>query len=255
MARIPETGPNLAKSMARSPETDPKWAKSMARTPETGPNPFIRFRLHLCLYNPSNPMEIVLELITKIVTSLARILRQTCISGHDIIPCIYTVFLSLSLRWDVLTRTLRPDSDVLLYFCPLVCAGCKGLMGRLSCQNESRYQELSPIKIGWTVPDIQPVFTGSYINFLHPHMPIVKSVATCRCAHSCLLRIFSNNTEYAIFFYYFLIVMLHKVQYTWHCILLSTGIGEKNEMESWHLAGADINQGDYDGRTALHVVR
>ena len=26
------------------------------------------------------------------------------------------------------------------------------------------------------------------------------------------------------------------------------------QLKTWHLAGANINQGDYDNRTALHVV-
>ena len=30
---------------------------------------------------------------------------------------------------------------------------------------------------------------------------------------------------------------------------------EKIGLESWYLAGADLNQADYSGRTALHVVR
>ena len=35
----------------------------------------------------------------------------------------------------------------------------------------------------------------------------------------------------------------------------SSGEDDLKEIQSWYLAGADINQGDYDKRTALHVVR
>ena len=29
---------------------------------------------------------------------------------------------------------------------------------------------------------------------------------------------------------------------------------DESALESWYLAGVDFNQGDYDGRTALHLV-
>lgn len=30
--------------------------------------------------------------------------------------------------------------------------------------------------------------------------------------------------------------------------------GDRETLDAWIAAGASINQGDYDGRTALHVV-
>ncbi|ELU00500.1 hypothetical protein CAPTEDRAFT_186427 [Capitella teleta] len=36
------------------------------------------------------------------------------------------------------------------------------------------------------------------------------------------------------------------------CCAVATN--DENALESWHLAGVDFNQGDYDGRTALHLV-
>ena len=39
-----------------------------------------------------------------------------------------------------------------------------------------------------------------------------------------------------------------------HFFLHLSGSDDLKEIRSWYLAGADINQGDYDRRTALHVV-